>query len=35
MAVSEGGEAHRAAFAEFRAYLNDFHQRSAEFKYWA
>jgi glyoxylase-like metal-dependent hydrolase (beta-lactamase superfamily II) len=33
--VSEGGEAYRAAFAEFRAYLNDFHQRLAEFKYLA
>jgi cyclase len=30
--VSEGGEAYKGAFAEFRAYLNDFHQRLLEMK---
>lgn len=30
--VSEGREAYKGAFAEFRAYLNDFHQRLLEMK---
>jgi len=30
--VSEGGEAYQSAFAEFRAYLSDFHQRLLEMK---
>lgn len=30
--VSEGGQAYKAAFAEFRDYLSDFHQRLLEMK---